>query len=303
MHLPGTNLHLERKRHLAPADDRCVQGLIHVRLRDGNVVLEAPWHLVPQRVDNAQYGIAVRHGVHQHANGNQVINLVKRLVLQHHLAVDAVKVLRAAVNRVVDMLLIQLGGQLVDDHADIFFPLRALLPDLLHQVLVPNRVDVAQGQVLQFLLDGVHAQPVRNRRIDVQRLARNRHAPLFLLEFQRPHVVQAVSQLNQHDADVLAHRQNHLAQRFRLCFFLVGEIEFVQLRHAIHQHGDFLAEFLPNGVQRDALAVLHRVVQKPGGNRRRVKGQFHQNAGDKARMGEIRLPAFAVLILVRLLCE
>ena len=115
--------------------------------------------------------------------------------------------------------------------------------------------------------------------------------------------MQAVSQLNQHDADVLAHRQNHLAQRFRLCFFLVGKIEFVQLRHAIHQHGDFLAEFLPNGVQRDALAVLHRVVQKPGGNRRRVKGQFHQNAGDKARMGEIRLPAFAVLILVRLLCE
>ena len=70
VHLPGTNLHLERKRHLAPADDRCVQGLIHVRLRDGNVVLEAPRHLVPQRVDNAQHGIAIRHGVHQHANRN-----------------------------------------------------------------------------------------------------------------------------------------------------------------------------------------------------------------------------------------
>ena len=106
---------------------------------------------------DAQHRVAVGDGIDQHADGDQVEDLLEGLVLQHHLLVDAVKVLGPPVDVVADMLLIQLGGKLLDNHANVFLAFRPLQANLLHQVLVPHRINVAQGQVLQLLLDGIHS--------------------------------------------------------------------------------------------------------------------------------------------------
>ena len=58
-------------------------------------------------MDNAQYGIAVRDGIHDDSDGNQVIDLVKGLLLDDHLAVNGIEMLAATIDVVADMLLIQ----------------------------------------------------------------------------------------------------------------------------------------------------------------------------------------------------
>ena len=295
VHLPGADLHLEGEGHLAPAHHRGVQGLVHIGLGDGDVVLEPAGDLVPQRVDDAQHGVAVGDGIHQHPDGDQVVNLVEGLVLQDHLAVDGVEMLGPAVDIVMDVLLVQLLGQLGDDHADVFLPLGALLPHLLHQVLVAHGVNVAQGKILQLLLDGVHAQAMGQGRVDLEGLPGDGHLPLGLLPLHGAHVVQPVRQLDQHHPDILAHGQDHLAQGFSLGLLLVGEVQLVQLRHAVHQLGDLIAELLADHIQGNALAVLHRVVQEPCRNGGRVDHQLRQDAGHKAGMNKIGLPALALL--------
>lgn len=203
--------------------------------------------------------------------------------------------LGATVDVVMDVLLVQLFGQLGDDHADVFLPLGALHAHLLHQVLIARRIDVTQGQILQLLLDGVYAQPMRQGRVDVQRLPGDRHLPRGALIFERAHIVQPVGQLDEHHADVPAHRQDHLAQTFRLRLLLVGEVQLVQLRHAVHQMGDLLAELLADSVEGHALAVLHRVVQQSRRNGRRVDHQLREDARHEAGVDEVRLAALALL--------
>ena len=301
VHLVSANLHL--KGHAVFAHDRRMQRLVHVGLGHGDIVLEAVGHLLPQRMHDAQHRIAVLHAVDQHAQGNQVVDLLKGLVLQHHLAVDAVKVLRAAVDLELNAHLPDLVAQRLHDRLDVLLALGALHADLGDQILIAVRVQIPQAQVLQLLLDLVHAQAMRKRRVDIQRLLRD--APLALrgLCLERAHVVRAVRQLDEHDADVLAHRQDHLADGLRLLLHARGKVEALELGDAVHQQRDLRAELLADDVQRHVLAILHRVVQKAGSNRRRVQHQLGQNARDDHRMGKVRLAGLAHLSLVRLLCE
>ena len=96
VHFPRADLHL--KRDALRADDSRVQGLIHVGLRRGDIVLEPAGDGVEEVVDMAEDIIAVSNVVHDHAERVEVIQLVDRLVLRTHLAVDGVCVLDAAVD-------------------------------------------------------------------------------------------------------------------------------------------------------------------------------------------------------------
>ena len=119
----------------------------------------------------------------------------------------------------------ELRLQLIDDQLNDVLALLALGAHQLDQLVIALGVDIAQRQVFHFPLDGEYAQPVRQRGVDVQRLAGDGHLPLGLLIFERAHVVQPVGQLDEHNADVLAHGQEHLAQRFGLLFLAGGEVQ------------------------------------------------------------------------------
>ena len=82
--------------------------------------------------------------------------------------------------------------------------------------LVVLRLEVAEGQVFQLPLDLPDAQAVRQRRVDLHRLLGDAAAVSAGSRPQRAHVVQPVGQLDDHDADVLRHREEHLAQVLRL---------------------------------------------------------------------------------------
>ena len=77
--------------------------------------------------------------------------------------------------------------------------------------LVVLGLQVAERQVLELPLDLPDAQPIGQRRVDLHRLLGD--APLLVGRqiLERPHVVQAIGQLDEHHADVLGHGQEHLA--------------------------------------------------------------------------------------------
>ena len=84
-----------------------------------------------------------------------------------------------------------------------------------------------------------------------------------LLEIERPHVVHAVSQLDDGHADVVRHRKDHFTDVLRLLLFLAVERHHADLGHAVHDVGDLFAELGVNLFERD-FRVFDRIVQLPG---------------------------------------
>jgi len=252
-------------------------------------------------VGDPQHGIAFGDRVHQHPDGDQVIDLVKGPVLDHHLPVDAVKVLRPPFDlKAVQPHLPELLVQGADDGLDLLLALDALLPHLVGHVPVPFRVKVAKGQVLDLGLDREHAQAMGDGCIDVQRLTRGGELPVGRLEGEGAHVMEPVGEFDHDDSDVLAHRKDHLPPGFRLLLFTVDEVQPAQFRDTVHEGADLRAEVFLNDVQRDAGNVLHSVVHQPCRDAGDVHLQLDEDAGDVKGMGEIILPASPDLSLMGL---
>ena len=155
VHLPGADLHL--KGDALPANDGGVEGLVHIGLGGADIVLKAAQHRLEHVVDTAQDVIALGDVVHDHPEGVQVENLVQRLVLGKHFAVDGVGVLHPPIDLTADALLLHalLDAQL--DGGQKLLVGGGALGHLVLDLLVPHRVQIAQGQVLQLPLQLLHA--------------------------------------------------------------------------------------------------------------------------------------------------
>ena len=142
---------------------------------------------------------------------------------------------------------------------------------------------MAEGEILELPLDLAHAETVGERRVDVERFLCDGAAAFRAQRAERLHVVEAVRQLDQHHADVLGRRNEHLAQALGLAVvgqprgavLVFHEVHAGQLRNAVHQQRDILAELLAELVDRYA-AVLDDVVQQRGRDGRGVQGELGQ---------------------------
>ncbi len=92
-------------------------------------------------------------------------------------------------------------------------------------LLVGVRLQVLEGEIFQLAADFAHAEAVRDGRIDFDGLAGDALAALGAEVAERPHIVQAVGQLDHDDADILHHGQQHLAEALRLAVLGGEEIE------------------------------------------------------------------------------
>ena len=144
---------------------------------------------------------------------------------------------------------------------DVDLALVALLGDELLDLLVLARVQGREGEVLQLPFDRVDTEPVGERRVDLQRLARLRHLLLLRQRAERAHVVEAVGQLDQDHPDVGGHRHHHLAVVLGLPLVAALEGDPGQLRDAVDELGDLLAELVADLLEAGA-GVLDRVVQE-----------------------------------------
>ena len=151
--------------------------------------------------------------------------------------------------------------------------LGALVGDHRLDLRVLPRVERLEREVLELPLERVDPEPVRERRVHLERLARLLRLRLLALVLDRPHVVQAVGELDEDDAHVLRHRDDHLPVVLGLGLLAALERDPRQLRDAVDELRDLVAERGANLLEIGA-RVLDDVVQERGGDRLLVEMQL-----------------------------
>src|SRR5208337_5478259 len=94
IHVTGTNL----KFHMVSSrTDYCsMERLVHVRLGKTYKILEPARHKRPERMEDAEYVVAVAHRVRDDSQRDHILDLLKRDLLFNHLLVNAVVMLDPA---------------------------------------------------------------------------------------------------------------------------------------------------------------------------------------------------------------
>jgi hypothetical protein len=159
-----------------------------------------------------------------------------------------------------------------------------------------------EGEVLELPLDRVDAEPVGERRVDLEGLLRLLDLLLLGHGPERAHVVQPVGELDEDDPDVRGHRHHHLAVVLRLRLVTRLEGDLGELGDAVDEPGHLLAEAGLHFLERRA-RVLDRVVQQRCAQRGRVQPHAGADLRDADGMGDEVLARLAALIGVVLAGE
>jgi hypothetical protein len=168
--------------------------------------------------------------------------------------------------------------------------------------LISSYLQGREGKVLELPLDRVDSEPVRERRIDLKRLAGLGDLLLLRKRRQSAHVVQAVGELDQDHAHVGGDRDHHLAVVLGLALVAALERDPGELGHAVHERRHLGAERCVDLVEAGA-GVLDRVVKQ-----RRAEGlgvESHPGADLRHanRMGDELVARLAHLVGVALAAE
>ena len=116
-------------------------------------------------------------------------------------------------------------------------------------------------------------------------------------EAERAHVVKPVGQFDQDHADVVDHRQQHLADAFGLPLLAGVEVELAQFGDAVHAPRHLFAEDLADLLDGGA-GILDHVVQQAVCQAHQVHLHVGQNVGDLERVNHVWLAGLAGLVLV-----
>ena len=290
VHVPCADLDLDRLA--ARPDHRGVQALVHVELGHGDVVFEAPRHRAPPRVHGTEHGVAVLDRIDDDAHAHEVVDVRKIMAAHDHLLVDREIVLRSAGHIGLDVQVLQIVVDLGHDLLEIDLALPRAMCHEHHDLVVDLRVKHFEAQFLELRLDGVHAEAVGERRVDIERLARLLLRARRLNVTPSARVVHAVGEFDDEHAHIAAHRHDHLADRLRLRGIAV--IHLRQLRDAIHKPGHGVAELRTALVER-IVGVFHRVVQQAGRHNQGPHAQVGQDLRHGNRVDDVRLARFAPL--------
>ena len=114
--------------------------------------------------------------------------------------------------------------------------------------------------------------------------------------------MQTVGQLDEDDADVASHGEQHLAEIFRLLLFLGFELDLANLAHAIDELSNLLTEIVGD-LLLGGLGIFYYVVENGGGDRLRIQTHARKYARNLQRVMDIWLAATPQLTFVRLRTE
>ena len=243
---------------------------------------------------DAEHPVAGLDLLDDDADRVDVEHLGQRQPLLGHLAVDAVEVLLAPDHARVEFLVAQ---ALLDRGLEPLHHLAAIAARLAHRVLdhaVAHRVERGEAEVLELEADGVHAQAIGDRHVDVERLARDAAALGRGHHRQRAHVVQAVGELDQDDAQVAHHRHHHLAEVLGLRLVGVLELHLGELADPVDQFRDLLTELRGQLLLGDP-GVLDDVVQPRCDDAVDVEAHLREHVCDVERVADVGLAGLTEL--------
>jgi hypothetical protein len=150
-------------------------------------------------------------------------------------------------------------------------------------------VQFGECEIFELVLHPVHAEPLRQRRVDVHRLPRDPAAAFIALDKpQRLHVMQPVGELDEQDPNVLGHGEDELAEILGLLCLIGLQLDPRQLGHTINQPCDVRTEY-PFDVIEGGNRVFDRIVQQPGHDRRGIELHLGKDARNLDGMGKVRI--------------
>jgi hypothetical protein len=238
--------------------------------------------------------VAVTHVADDHPHADEVVDVGELAIPGTHLLVDRPQVLRPAGDRRPHLRPFERLGERRHDLVDDALPFGLAFGDHALELAELLRVQRLEGEVLELPLDPVDAEPVRERRIDLEGLGR---LPDLLLAWQRmdrAQVVEPVAQLDQQDAQILRRREHHLAQRLGLLRLTGVQRQRIDLRDAVDEEGDVGAEGFLDLLEGDR-RVLDDVVEHRGLEGGGVHAELGEQPRDLHRMPDERLPGLAEL--------
>ena len=249
----------------------------------------------PRRARNSN-----RDRVRDDAQRHQVVDLGEFLALALHLLIDGPVMLGAAVDlEPLKTNAVEFVGEGLDGLGQIALADLARFRHHARDALVGVGFKVEEGQVLELPLNGTHAQAVGQRRVHVHGLAGLKQTTVLAQGGKGAHIMQAVGKLDDNDADVFGHGEEHLAQRERL--FLVHTVDFDvgELGHAIDELCHGIAKQAGDIGER-GLGILDSIVQQRGAHHVAVHLKIGQNNGHLNGMVDVHLARAALLITVLL---
>ena len=167
-------------------------------------------------------------------------------------------------------------------------------------LLVTYVIEVIKAYILKLLLDSLHTETVRERRVNVHSLKRYCSLSVFLLRRKRTHVMESVAELYKDNSDILVHGKKHFSDIFYMCFFLIGNLNLNYLCKSINEHSNLLTKHFGQKLKaRFIRAILYRVVQKCGTNGICIETKLGDDARHRYRMAYIGLAAESELSLVK----
>ena len=255
-------------------------------------------------MDDTKGVVAVRDGVDEHPNREQVVNLLVGLLALLHLLVDRPQVLRTSRHlHITDPRLLELFLQRITQGRDERFTLAALLRHLLRQQLVFVTLEMLEREILELPAHLGHAEAVREGSVEIARLLGNAVLPVERQEFQRSHVVQPIRELHDDDARILGDGQQQLAIALDLPLLIRSAVRQLRdLRQAVHDRRDLAAEFLLD--LRDVeLRVLDDVVDQATRDGGRVELQLGEDLRDLHAVRDVGLTRIPELAAMRGLAE
>ena len=298
VHLGRADLDLDAR--IVGVDHAGVQRAIAVAFGRRNVILEPPRHHRPAPMDDAERGVAILDRGHDRAERHDVRELLEADVALAHLAPDRIGMLLAPRHLGIDA---SPAEQQLQARSDLGDPIAAAGLEQVQPFgdrFIRFGFELREGERLHLLHELVHANPLGERGVDIHRLLRN-PPPLFGLGdvMERAHVVQAVGELDQQNADVVRHGKQEFAQVLGGALVLGLRLDLGQLGDAIDQSRDVAAEQARDLFGRGD-RILDRVVEDRGGDRLVVEPQVGEDARHLDRVAEIGVAAGALLGAMRL---
>jgi hypothetical protein len=144
-------------------------------------------------------------------------------------------------------------------------------------------MECLEGEILELPFERMDAETVRERRVHLECLLRLLHLLLLAEVLDLAQVVQPVGELDQDHPRVLGHRDDQLAVVLRLGLLARLEMDARQLRHALDELGDLVAELGADFVD-VGIRVLDDIVEERGGDRLVVEPELGADLGRAPRM-------------------
>ena len=143
--------------------------------------------------------------------------------------------------------------------------------------------EVTAGDAATF-----HSETVGNGCVDLEGFAGDAFLAFGGEAAKGPHIVQAIGELDDDDADIADHREEHLAEALGLAILGGEEVKLGELGDAIDAAGNFGSELLPDILAGDA-GVFNHVMQQAGLEAHHVHPHIGQDVGDLDGMRHVGL--------------